>query len=120
MVANDARETAHNSLPDEIDRAFGVLGRIENSHVVEDRLDVTGEAALLRFHFGRELEVALLEGDAGIGLGEIVQLYERNSFDLELGVECRPGRVGVELDAAARFALAQRPPFHLDLGDERF
>ena len=41
-------------------------------HVVEDWLDVAGEAALLRFHLGRNLERAFLERDSGIRLGEIV------------------------------------------------
>src|SRR5688572_1127194 len=119
MIANNAGQAADNSLPDEIDRALGVLGWIEDGHVVEDRLDVTGEAALLRFHFRSDLKLAFLEGDAGVGLGEIVQFYQRNASDLELGVEGRPGGIWIELDLGNQrlrdfFAVGQVRRHHLD------
>src|SRR2546423_12627021 len=47
VIANDSGQPADDALPDKIDWVIAVVRRIEDRHVIEDRLDVAGESAVL-------------------------------------------------------------------------
>ena len=54
LVANHSCQSAHNSLPGKIDWILGIVGRIENHHVINNGFDIAIKTALIRGHFSRQ------------------------------------------------------------------
>jgi len=54
LIANHSCQSAHNPLPNKVDWIIGIVGRIENRHVIKNGFDIAIKTALIRGHFSRQ------------------------------------------------------------------
>src|SRR5438067_13834509 len=88
--------------------------------MIKDRFNVASVRAPGCARFHGHLERPLIEGEAAVRLGEIIQPYQWNLTELEINREGGPRCVRIQRDLRPCLAYTQRPAFHPDIRHETF